>query len=527
MTPNLDWLNRLHRDNKGIWGIEYPLDTSPDVECLAKSLSPNCEFKVLYVVNDVERIKFRDSSEGLLEASFFEIVETVSNQAQENDRQSICIIVEDFHNANTSDQCNLVKKARSIQESKTDLSCRFIFLGCWSYFSMRAAYRDIHGHASSPAAELKNILRFPSWSSSDVLELLDKERFMNMANPSEIDFVASHFLVEQTSGDEFLIRKAIEHLKDLGGKWPNDIEQILDELVVAPDVIERITARINSLSSNSKSELIKLLRFHKLVRDHESIDCEYLWLAGLVQCQKLEGGKQFIQIAGPLINTVIRSILVNEESISLPPSNYLCFEREAISTAAWRRVSQIENMLRNLIVSEGYVEKSEDWTIKLKAIKTSSRGREEHEELIKLILKNVKLELLSIGLEAKNSENESTSLPSSPDRKSQTSVLESAQDWQKRQSDHHGVELINDNLMHFLTTENLESVLLHKKNDFCGKDKLFKHEYLVTALEEYRAIRSAIAHNQPIKLNTISRLDNLQRKFADWLTVFADQGGSD
>jgi hypothetical protein len=523
MTPNLDWLKRLNRDNKGIWGIEYPLGTLPDTERLIKPMSLNCESKVVYIVKDGDSINFSDRSQSSLITCLSEIVELVSEEAEENGRQSICIIVGDFHNAKVTDQCNLIKTARSIQESKTSLSCQFVFVGSWSYFSFRSAYREIHGHTSSPPAELKNILRVPPWYANDVLELLSKEGFMTTSNPSEIDIVASDFLIEQTAGDEYLIRKAIEHLKEQEGKWPNDIEQVLDELVLAPDVIERVTARINSLETLAKSELIKLLQFHRLVREYESIECEQLWIAGLAQCQKLEGGKQFIQIAGPLINTIVRRILESENFILIPPSNYLCFEREAISTAAYRRVAQIENMLRNLIVSKGYVEHAGDWSIKLKAIKTPLRGRDENEELVKLVLHHVKSELLDIGLGSENSKVESISLASPPVRARQTSVLESAQDWQKRQREHHGVELANDNLMHFLTTESLASVLLNKKNGFYGEGNPFKNEYLVTALEEYTVVRSAIAHNQPIKLSTISRLDSLQRKFADWLTVFADR----
>lgn len=525
MSQNMDWLNRLRRDNKGIWGIEYQLGASLDVECLARSLSFNCEIKVVYVVKDAESIKFRDNSKSQLNTNFSEIVEIVSDEATENGYQSICVILADFHNANATEQCSLIKTARSIQESNTSLSCKFVFLGCWGFFSFRSAYREIHGLTSSPPVESKNILRVPSWCANDVLDLLNKEGLMSVTTPSEIDLVASDFLVEQTAGDELLICKAIEYMKEQEGKWPNDIEQTLEELASAPDVIERISARINSLALSPRSELIKLLRFHRLVRDYESIDCESLWLAGLVQCQKLEGGKQFIQIAGPLINKVVRNILVSEESGSLPPSNYLCFEREAISTAAWLRVAQIENMLRNLIVSEGFVEQGENWTEKLKAVKTPAWIREEQEELIKLVLYHVKLELSSLGLVSEKKETDSTSLTGTPCRTSQTTVLDSAKDWQKRQREHHGVELGRDNLMHFLTTESLGNILRSKKNGFHGEGKLFKNEFLVTALEEYTVIRSAIAHNQPIKLNTISRLDDLQRKFADWLTVFADQNG--
>lgn len=518
MTPNLDWLSRLRRDNKGIWGIECPLGTSFDVQNL-DNLSPNCEAEVIHVAKDDGIMMFRDSSKCLVEPDFSKIVERVSKAAAENGRQSIRIVVGDFHNADAKEQCTLIKTARSIQESITSLSCQFVFCGKWSYFAFSSAYRELHGRTSSPPAESKNILHVPPWCANEVLELVRERRLM-AAIPSEIDLVACDFLVEQTAGDELLIRQAVEHLAVQEGKWPSDIEQVLSELVSAPDVISAITERINSLEPRAKAELKKLLRVHHLVRHYDSIDSEQLWLAGLVQCRKQDGGKQCIQIAGSLINTVVRNILENEKPGSVTTPNYLCFERETISTAAYRRISKIENMFRNLIVSEWYVELGDKWSEKLSGTKTSSRDWEEQEDLIKLVMHHVQS---GLGIDTESSKTEPTTSAVSSGRSQQQTILDSAHNWQKRQRDSHAVELTNDNLMHFLTTESLVSILVNKKNGLYGEGKPFKKEDIQSALGEYIVIRSAVAHNQPIKLSTISRLDELQRKFVVWLTNFADQ----
>jgi len=107
--------------------------------------------------------------------------------------------------------------------------------------------------------------------------------------------------------------------------------------------------------------------------------------------------------------------------------------------------------------------------------------------------------------------------------RAQKTIFDSAENWQNRQRENHAFELSHDNLMHFLTTGELVGVLESKKSGLHGTGKPFTKKNLMAALDEYIAIRSAVAHNQPIKLSTISRLDGLQRKFIDWLTVYADR----
>lgn len=517
MNSDLVWLKSLTRNNKGIWGIEYPLGASLDTQRIVKLLSPTCEAEVIHIVRDGGSMKFSESTQGLVEPDFTNIVKRVAEDAAGRARQSICIIVCDFHNANINEQCALIKTARGIQESSISLSCQFVFCGRWSYFAFRSAYRDIHGHTSSPPAESKNILHAPSWSARDVLELISERRLI-AAIPSEVDHVACKFLIEQTAGDEFLIRRAVENLCEQQGDWISNIEQVLNELVSAPDVIESIAQRIGSLEPIQKTELTKLLRVHHLVRDYESIDSEQLWLAGLVGRNRLGGGKQSIQIASPLVNTVVRHIIEKEKPGSLALPRDLCFEREAISTAAYHRVAQIENMLRNLVVSEWHAEKGNLWFENLKGTKSPPRDEEEKEEIIKNVLSTLRSEL---GITSECSKAEPTTQAGSG--RAQKTILDTAQNWQNRQRESHAFELSHDNLMHFLTTGELVGVLVSKKNGLHGIGKPFTKENLMAALDEYIAIRSAVAHNQPIKLSTISRLDGLQRKFIDWLTVYADR----
>lgn len=522
MNPNLDWLNRLNSDSKGIWGIECPHGTSFDTDNILKMSSSNCEVAVFHVVKVDGIMKFRDSKQCNVNPDLHKIIERANAKAAENGCQSVRIVIADFHNSDDKEQCDLIKTARSIQESTTSISCQFVFCGRWSYFAFCSTYRQIHGHTSSPPAESKNMLHVPSWRTKETLDWLSEQRIMAV-NPTEIDIVASDFLVEQTAGDEFLICSAVEYVGEQQGRWTSNIERTLSELISAPVVIEAINQRINLLEPHPKAELLKLLHIHYLVRGYDAIEAEQLWLAGLVQRRNLEGGKQLIQIAGPLINTVVRRILETEKPGTVVTPNHLCFEREAISTAAYRRIAQIENMLRNLIVSEWHIERGEQWPENLKKTKTPAYDRDEQEDLIKLVMFHVRSELVAMGISTESNIAESTIPVGSTGRQRQESLLDSAQNWQRRRHEGHAVELAHNNLMHFLTTESLVNVLKNKETGLFGDGKPFTKENLVAALCEYTEIRSAVAHNQPIKLSTISRLDGLQRKFIDWLTVFADR----
>lgn len=211
--------------------------------------------------------------------------------------------------------------------------------------------------------------------------------------------------------------------------------------------------------------------------------------------------------------------ILGEENPNISPPEYLCFDRKAISTEAYRRIARIENMLRNLIVSEYYSKNGTDLYDNLKAITLNSYISEDQENLIKLVLFHVRSELrINFENEITKTNDEKLSFTNP----SKTDLLKDAQNWQKRQRENHAVELSQDNIMHFLTTESLGKVLNYKKSGFHGDKKMFKKELLTTIMDEYTIIRSAVAHNQPIKLSTISRLDNLERKIIDCITVFAD-----
>lgn len=521
MNAPQKWLMRLNSSRTGLWSVVWPMGSLFEANSLNDMSPPEVVTVVLHIdiSNGVIVLRCRDSNTEYSDLAH--VFTCYEREADELGRHSVRIIVDGFHEASIHQQCALVDRARAVQENATSISFQHVFSGRWGYYAFRSGYRQIHGHASSPPAHSKDVVQVPSMSVDNLLTLLAERRLMGM-HPSEVERVASEYLVEQTAGDEFLIHQAIQYLEQLGGNWANHVEQVVDRLVESESVITNVKARLQSLDVKSRNELTKLLKVQCLVRGFDSIETERLWLAGLVRLQNIDGAKQFVQLAGPLVNAVLRCAIHVQRPGSVALPHDLCFERNTITKAAFWKISKIEIMLRNLIVAIWYGECGEKWTDHLEGIKTLSRDQERDDEVLRLVEAILQSKLVQLGLAPQEQQKESLQSATPQKNCTKDSLLNSALDWQKRRHDQQGVELAHYNLMQFLTTEGLVSALVNKQHGLHGQGKPFRKEFLVTALEEYLEIRSAVAHNQALKLSTISKLDVLFRKLSDWLTVYAD-----
>jgi len=511
------WLRRLNDSRTGLWSILYPTGSSFRADLLTDNPPPGIETAVLKVFTAMGSPELHYGDQVAVGPDMRPLLESCGQNIAEAGCHSIRVLVESFHKAPAAMQCKIIRSSRAIQETSTQVSWQFVFCGQWSYYAFRDAYYQIYGHTNSPPAHSKDIVQVPSLAAKDVIALLAEHRVIGVY-PSEIDGIAAEFLVEQTGGDEFLIGEAIQYLEQLGSDWTEHIEQVLDELTRSTAVVDEVTLRLHSLDEKARAELDKLLRVQRLIRNMDSVEAEQLWLAGLACRRQLGSGKQCVHLASPLTNIVLRRNLHGQKSKSVALSEDLCFERAAIAAAAYRKISQIEIMLRNLVVECWHSEDGEMWQDRLNKITIPSHdlGKDDdRRQFLDLLIEYGVLPQKTPGEEAETSQPR-------PDRPKET-LLTSATHWQHRQSNNHAVELSNSNLMQFLMTGSLMSVLVDRKLGLCGQGKPFKKEYLVTALEEYIAIRSAVAHNQAFKLNTISHLDDLHRKLVDWLTVYADQ----
>lgn len=520
MNNSFDWLARLNRDRKGIWGVLNQHDSVRGGSCVSLTTPSDFEKKDIDIFIDDDKTLFKDEENVFYELDLTKLAKNISNSATDMGRSCVRIVVNSFHIANEVEQSTLIKTARSIQEENSDISFQFIFCGNWSYFSFCDYYFNIHGKTSSPAAEYKNILYVPAKNSNDVLEMLMSSNIV--AQPTEIDEIACGLIIEKTYGNDFLVSKVLEYLRDESGSWINNIEAVLENLIVAPDVIESIKRKVKSLDSDSKNELQKLLRVHRIVRNNDSIAIEKLWLSGLIKRTNFKNNKQLIQISGSLVNSILRNISTDVGLEHCANADDLCLDGTAISSFAYNKVAEIENLLRCLIVSEWYIDMRDSWPENLNKIKTPSFENQEQEELINLVLGCMKLEFPILN-QYTESTTESSEAPDKPRvKRKHEGLFESAKNWQKRQEEHHGVDLAKNNFMHFLTTENLDKVLVDKKVGLARDGAIFNKINLQSTLEEYKAIRSAIAHNHPITLTTINRLDVIMDKITGWITTYVD-----
>jgi hypothetical protein len=524
MTLSLEWLDRLNRDSKGIWGVSSQKNSLRGGNCVDQSSPTNCEVENVYIVNIEGVTRFQCSEKTLQDMNLKFFTDKAGEYAEEFQRSFVRIVIHDFHIARVEEQCLLIKESRAIQEASTKTAFQFVFCGQWSYFSFCKSYYELHGKTSSPAAEYKNILYAPYITLKEVRALLLQESLIS-SQITEIEQVACEFLIESTSGNEFLTYKAIEYIKDKGGCLVDSVEEVIDELIVAPEIINYVKDGVNFLGEESRKELVKLLKVHRLIRKKDSATTECLWLSGLVKYNNVSGNKYQIQIAGPIINTILRNIAISVDLKVCAPASYLCLENHVISSQAYRKVAEIENLFRCLIVSDWYEKYGESWSDKLQEAKTPAHCKSESEELINLVLKCIKEEFPQLKAAEPIEEVQEYAKNVKPKRKPKhEGILDSARDWQSRQHDHYGVELGKSNEMHFLTTESLKSVFTYKNSGMFGEGNMFpQKDLLFTLLDEYLVIRSAVAHNQPLMLVTLSRLDELLRKITDLISVFSDK----
>lgn len=520
-------IEKISKSGKGLWGIECPEGTKFDPNVIRDFNDTGYVLEFLRVAKGKIDCHFI-SDEGPVDTC--NTLEFFARRGKEAATQDGCskvqIIITDIHVVTAEEQYKILSDARRIQEEERDFRFQFIVCGRWSHYLIKE-YHDQNCSALSPPTESKNAIQLSYASEENILDELNSRGVLGTA-PNFLDRVGCTFLIEQTGGDWFLIQQVIERIDT--SPWTDSIEQHIKELESSPEVCDEVARRIAIICDSSKTELDQLLKTHRLLRPMGKKASEELWLAGLARKIRRTGGGVVLEIASPVVDAVVRKILGSSNK-KIARASEICYKRNSVAVEAYRRVAEIENLLRNIIVSEWRCQCEDKWVDKLAGNKTPAREYKEDDEveIVRLFrepLRQVGFELTRI--KKIDGDSKDTSSESVPKRKMDT-LLDAANDWQRRQQKNHAIRLQNDNVMHFLTTESLKGILVDKKNGFYGdgRDKrMFKKEELYSALDEYVAIRAAVAHNQPLKLSMITKLDDLTERFLNWLTVYADQSDS-
>lgn len=206
----------------------------------------------------------------------------------------------------------------------------------------------------------------------------------------------------------------------------------------------------------------------------------------------------------------------------------------ALNTAAYKLVSKIETTLRNLIVLS--LGGDSGWTDRINQVKTLARDSDGIEnELLGLarVILNASTPYIgnvdasptatNITTDAPHvaAENTTNIIADAPHvaaenkvkRPRQIPIVDSAKEWRSRNHLNTAIDLAGDSLVYFITTEGLASILVNEKQRIYpdAVKRFFPNKpELTTFLEHYVAIRAAVAHNQPITLGTLRRLQELK-----------------
>jgi hypothetical protein len=511
-----DSLEKIANSHKDLWAVIYTNFRLFEVEYLIERLT-----------NEITIVEQIDCKKELLahnenkdpNSEFNLILKKVLSKKQDP-CSTIKILINNFEVLKLKEQCHLIKSARTTQEEQPDVMIQFIFFGKWALKLCQKEYKKFLGLTNSFPSISE--LYIQPYTVDEVISLLIEENLIGNT-VTDIDRVASEFIIENTSGDEFLTSQIIERIKTYNhNNWASYLEQAIKEITDTDEVKKEIKKRYMTLNPDARNELQKILRTNSLERDIDSVVIEELFLSGFVRIVAVGNSKNIVLIAGKIIDNVLRELLFEEQNIIL--FDQLCSVSNSVLSLAFNRISRIEVLLRNVVVSYLYQNSGNNWTDCLRDIKCKFELSDEYtsEEKV-LFLKLIDERLAALGIDSGKERDKCQSQKDAKKTPPMT-LLGSVSDWKKRRENHHFVDLTNYSLMQFLTTGDLINIITHPIHGICGKGRPFeKKELIITKLNEYIEIRSAIAHNQAVKLSVINRIDQLYQEIVKLLTVYADR----
>ncbi len=437
-------------------------------------------------------------------------------EAKTDDRAVARCLITRFGELSLEDQCLVLRQSRAVRESENDAKLQTILCGAWNLFRVQEYWRT-NLSSLSPVPDRKHVFFECSLGCNAVLEKL-REAGCVSHPASRFEEVCAEALSEVTGGDSFLLDYVIGAIR-VQRQRLEDFETIIGHVAEAGEVTDEIRKRADRLTPGAWAILDAVVRQQFITRPERDTDAEDLRLGGFVSARPI-GQNKCLSVASPLIEQVIRHqwSYYRQGLGEIYKGVDLARPVLALNTAAYRIVAQIENTLRNLVVLALNHPEVGDWTKRLDGVKTLAYdGGEIPNELLGLARQIRELLLPFTESQCQEPANvESVSIPdaTTASRKpKQSSLVETALSWRARQQANIALSLSHESLIYFFTTEGLMSVLVNEKQEIYPKavKPYFpnKHE-LTNLLEQYVAIRAAVAHNQPISLATLKRLETLR-----------------
>ena len=463
--------------------------------------------------NDDGRITSIDSGEIFAVAELEPRLDKVL-QSQSSDNRIVRLAFDRFDNLATDDQCSILRITRAAREKASDVRLQTLIVGSWNLFRIQEHWRRLY-HDASPAPD-RNHVFFEGARTIDHVRSRLRAAELISNPPSEYENTCAEMLLEATGGDEFVVNYALNCLTAQRRRLDH-LEAAIAEAIDSAEVAEEFGKRCARLTNFGRELLISTINHQFVSVNRNDSDAEDLRLEGFVETRPADGLKICMSLRSVIVDAVLRA---NRRAWAAGQRTVydgkdLARPNTALNTAAYRLISKIETTLRNLIVLA--FGSNSSWTERIRHVKTGAHetaiAEDEFSGLARQIqnalapyLGDVKFATAKdAGCASQAAEDNAVKKPK------QIPLIEAAENWRKRNHGNTMLDLAGNSLIYFITTEGLLNIFTNKDIYNAAVRPFFPEKAeLKTFLEHYVAIRGAVAHNQPITLGTLRRLEDMR-----------------
>jgi hypothetical protein len=433
----------------------------------------------------------------------------------ENEQTDIIrCIFSDFDTLSVEDQCSILRITRAAREMTSEALLQTVVVGAWNLFRLQAHWRNNY-HNASPVPDRNHVFYDDTPDVDDILSGLREAELVSKP-PSEYETTCAEMLLEATGGDEFLVNCVIDCLTAQRNRIEH-LESAIAQTIDSSEVSDEFEKRWSRLTSSGRDLLISIVNHQFVSANHNDSDAEDLRLEGFVQTRPTDGLTICVSSRSIIVDAVLRA---NRRSWAVGgrpvyDGKDLARPNVALNTAAYKVISKIETTLRNMVVLSCGSEAS--WTERIQHVKTGAQDLGVTESEFAGLARQIQNALAPYLADLRfDTAADATPAPQPPGdgpvkRRKQISLIEAAEDWRKRNYGNTMLGLAGESLIYFITTEGLFNILTNKEIYSAAIEPFFpERSELKTFLEHYVAIRGAVAHNQPITLGTLKRLEEMR-----------------
>lgn len=416
-------------------------------------------------------------------------------EAKKDERTVARCVITNFGTPSVEFQCSILRGTRAARDGSVDFKVQTVVSGVWNLFRVQEHWKKNHDEIS-PVPDQKHVFFQGRPKQKDIINQLSEARLIP-ASPAYSDRVCAEMLMEFTGGDQSILDHIIDSLKTQG-QGLDAFESALSQATESGELADVIKKRATLLSPASWKVLTSVLNNQFVSRKERDVDIEDLRLMGFVKTQ-LVGKQKLISIGAPFVERILRyqwNCIAGKKTLFYQGRDMAQISL-ALNTAAYHLTAKIENILRNVIVLS-----FDDWTKELENVHVLSLGNAVTNSETTRVGGDGPTPAAQIAIQSEGT-------PCEFAKKAQkVSVIESAKNWQNRQKQNTAVYKEEESLIYFLTTGDLKAILENIKIYNNVVKSIFPEKAeLSTFLQQYLAIRSAVAHNQPISLMTLKRLE--------------------